>query len=91
MNSLFFYFGVKPTLFQLLYGLLTILLAIDASISKQHTENRICQKQNSLQQSVTNANLWNSNNPTKLGSPGQFVYRTDDNRINAQARFCDLS
>ena len=43
-------------------------------ISKQHTKNRICQKQNSLQQSVTNANLWNSKNPTKIGSPGQFVY-----------------
>ena len=43
-------------------------------ISKQHTKNRICQKQNSLQQSVTNANFWNSKNPTKIGRTGKFVY-----------------
>ena len=43
-------------------------------ISKQHTKNRICQKQNSLQKSVTNANFWNPKNPTKIGSPGKFIY-----------------
>ena len=43
-------------------------------ISKQHMENRICQKHNSLQQSITNANFWNSKHPTKIGSPGKFVY-----------------
>ena len=43
-------------------------------ISKQHIENRICQKQNSLQQSVTLEYFCNSNNPEKLGSPKQFVY-----------------
>ena len=31
MNSLFIYIGVKTNVFQLLYGLQTILLAIDAS------------------------------------------------------------
>ena len=31
-------------------------------ISKQHIENRICQKQNSLQESVSNVYLWNSKN-----------------------------
>ena len=43
-------------------------------ISNQHTKGRICQKQNSLQQSVTLEYFWNSKNPTKIGSPGTFVY-----------------
>ena len=43
-------------------------------ISKQHIENRICQKQNSLQQSVTLEYFCNSKTPEKLGSPRQFVY-----------------
>ena len=43
-------------------------------ISKQHNENRICQKQNRLQQSVSNIYFWNPKNPEKLGSPKQFVY-----------------
>ena len=42
-------------------------------ISKQHTKNRICQKQNSLQKSVTNANFWNFKNPIKIGSPGKKI------------------
>ena len=37
MNSLFIYIGVKPTVFQLLYGLKTILLAIDASKEANNT------------------------------------------------------
>ena len=43
-------------------------------ISKQHPKNRIFQKQNNLQQSVTFEYLWNSKNCTKIGSPGKFVY-----------------
>ena len=43
-------------------------------ISKQHTKNRICQKQNNMQQSVTFEYLWNSKNPTKIVSHGKFVY-----------------
>ena len=31
MNSFFIYFGVKPTVFQLLYGSYPYILAIDAS------------------------------------------------------------
>ena len=43
-------------------------------LSKQHIENRICQKQNSLQQSVTFESFCNSKNPEKIGSSRKFVY-----------------
>ena len=45
-------------------------------ISKQHTKNRISQKQNSLQKSVTLEYLCNSKNPTKLGKPEPFVQQS---------------
>ena len=49
INSFFIYIGVKPTVFQLLYGSYPPILGIDSSkISKQLIENRICQKQNNL-------------------------------------------
>ena len=39
MNSLFIYIGVKPTVFQLLYGSYPPILVIDSSkISEQYTK-----------------------------------------------------
>ena len=43
-------------------------------ISKQHAKNRICQKQNSLQQSGYFEYFCNSKNSEKLGPREQFVY-----------------
>ena len=43
-------------------------------ISKQHTKNRICQKQNSLQKYVTFEYYCYSKNPEKLGIPKIFFY-----------------
>ena len=35
--------------------------------------------------------FWNSKNPTKLGKPEAFVYRSRAKRIRSKARFCGLS
>ena len=43
-------------------------------IRKQHIENRICQKQNNLQQSRGFEYFRNSKNSEKLGRLGKFVY-----------------
>ena len=43
-------------------------------ISKQHKENKICQKQNSLQQSEYFEYSCNSKHSETLGQPRQFVY-----------------
>ena len=37
MNSFFIYFGVKPTVFQVLYGSYPYILAIDASKKANNT------------------------------------------------------
>ena len=42
--------------------------------STQHKENRICQKQNSLEQSGYFEYFYNSKNSEKLGRPGKFIY-----------------
>ena len=45
-------------------------------ISKQHKENRICQKQNSLQQSGNLAYFCNSKHSEKLGKQRQLIYQS---------------
>ena len=43
--------------------------------NKQTThEKQNLSKTEQSEKSVTNANLWNSKNPTKIGRTGKFVY-----------------
>ena len=50
-------------------------------ISKQHIENRICQKQNSLQQSEHSPYLWYPKNSIKIRKNKKFVQKDSAERI----------
>ena len=58
--------------------------------NKQTTHER--QNLSKTEQSVGICNFrWNSKNPTKLGSPKQFVYQSKAKLIRLEARFCELT